>query len=102
MQDMGCYFFIPSGTKMLRVELQDIAMNAPMREGHQARVEGQMSRMATATNSLPAPWNLSEDFMDNNNQTDPLVLRRYFALAVKNLRRRVVRTGLTILALPWR
>jgi hypothetical protein len=39
---MGCYFFMPSGTKMLRVELNEIAMNAPMREGHQARVEGQM------------------------------------------------------------
>lgn len=39
---MGCYFSMPSGTKMLRVELQVIAMNAPMREGHQARVEGQM------------------------------------------------------------
>jgi len=39
---MGCYFFIPSGTKMLRVELKEIAMNAPMREGHQARVEGQI------------------------------------------------------------
>ena len=39
---MGCYFFIPSGTKMLRVELQEIAMNAPRREGHEARVEGQM------------------------------------------------------------
>jgi hypothetical protein len=39
---MGCYFFIPSGGKMLRVELKEIAMNAPMKEGHQARVEGQM------------------------------------------------------------
>src|SRR5436305_7900761 len=39
---MGCYFFMPSGTKTLRVELEEIAMNAPMREGHQARVEGQM------------------------------------------------------------
>jgi putative ABC transport system permease protein len=34
--------------------------------------------------------------MNENNQADPLVLRRYFALAVKNLRRRVVRTGLTV------
>jgi len=41
---MGCYFFIPSGTKTLRVEIQEIAMNAPMREGHQARVEGEMVR----------------------------------------------------------
>jgi hypothetical protein len=35
--------------------------------------------------------------MNDNNQSDPFVLRRYFALAVKNLRRRVVRTGLTVL-----
>src|SRR5437016_10749415 len=41
---MGCYFFMSSGTKMLRVELQGIAMNAPMREGRQARVEGQVVR----------------------------------------------------------
>src|SRR4051812_35865997 len=35
--------------------------------------------------------------MNTMSQTDPFVLRRYFALAVKNLRRRVVRTGLTVL-----
>src|SRR5215472_5486642 len=35
--------------------------------------------------------------MNSTNQADPFVLRRYFALAVKNLRRRVVRTGLTVL-----
>jgi hypothetical protein len=40
---MGCYFFMPAGTKTLRIELQDIAMNAPIREGHRARVEGQMA-----------------------------------------------------------
>src|SRR5437763_6882949 len=34
--------------------------------------------------------------MNTDIQKDPFVLRRYFALAVKNLRRRVVRTGLTI------
>ena len=39
---MGCYFFIPSGDKTLRVDLQEVAMNAPMREGHVATVEGQM------------------------------------------------------------
>jgi len=38
-----------------------------------------------------------KDFMNDNNRSDPFVLRRYFALAVKNLRRRVVRTGLTVL-----
>jgi hypothetical protein len=39
---MGCYFFIPSGNKKLRVDLQDIAMHAPMHEGKPARVEGQI------------------------------------------------------------
>ena len=39
---MGCFFFFRAGAKTLRVELQDIAMNAPMREGHDARVEGQI------------------------------------------------------------
>jgi hypothetical protein len=39
---MGCYFFFRSGGKTLRVELNEIAMKAPMREGHGARVEGQI------------------------------------------------------------
>ena len=39
---MGCYFSMPWGKKMLRVELQSIAMNAPKKEGRHARVEGQM------------------------------------------------------------
>ena len=39
---MGCFFSFHSGTKALRVELKEIAMNAPMREGRQARVEGQL------------------------------------------------------------
>lgn len=39
---MGCYFSIPSGKKTLRVDLQEIAMTAPMKEGHPARVEGQI------------------------------------------------------------
>jgi putative ABC transport system permease protein len=34
--------------------------------------------------------------MRKDNQTDPYVLRRYATLAVKNLRRRPVRTGLTV------
>ena len=34
--------------------------------------------------------------MTREMKADPFVLRRYFALALKNLRRRVVRTGLTI------
>lgn len=39
---MGCYFFFRSGKKMLRIDLQEIAMNAPRRNGRVARVEGQM------------------------------------------------------------
>ena len=39
---MGCFFFFFSGKNMLRVELQDIAMNAPRRGGRTARVEGQI------------------------------------------------------------
>ena len=39
---MGCFFFFLSGKNMLRVELQDIAMNAPRRNGRPARVEGQI------------------------------------------------------------
>src|SRR5437763_3229237 len=34
--------------------------------------------------------------MNTDIQKDPFVLRRYFSLAVKNLRRRPVRTGLTV------
>jgi hypothetical protein len=39
---MGCYFFFLSGKNLLRVDLQEIAMNAPRRNGHIARVEGQL------------------------------------------------------------
>lgn len=39
---MGCYFFFYSGKSMLRVDLQEIAMNAPRMNGHPARVEGQV------------------------------------------------------------
>ncbi len=39
---MGCYFFFRSGKKMLRVDLQEITMNAPRRNGRIARVEGQV------------------------------------------------------------
>jgi hypothetical protein len=39
-QAMGCYFFFKSGSRTLRIDLQDIAMTAPMREGRKARVEG--------------------------------------------------------------
>lgn len=40
---MGCYFFFYAGDKPLRVELAEIAMNAPKRRnGRKARVEGQL------------------------------------------------------------
>ena len=39
---MGCNFFMAAGNKSLRVDLQEIAMTAPMREGHPIKVEGQM------------------------------------------------------------
>ena len=34
--------------------------------------------------------------MNNNTTKDPMVIRRYVALAIKNLRRRPVRTTLTV------
>ena len=34
--------------------------------------------------------------MNRDTSSDPLVIRRYFSLAVKNLRRRVIRTSLTM------
>ncbi|MBI3555340.1 MAG: DUF4920 domain-containing protein [Deltaproteobacteria bacterium] len=38
---MGCYFFLLAGDKELRVDLADIAMNAPMgKNGHHVKVEG--------------------------------------------------------------
>jgi hypothetical protein len=39
---MGCFFFFRSGEKTLRVDLQEVAMTAPMHEGRRARVEGQL------------------------------------------------------------
>jgi uncharacterized protein YdeI (BOF family) len=41
-KSMGCYFFFKSGKDELRVDLQEVAMTAPMREGRKARVEGQV------------------------------------------------------------
>jgi len=41
-KSMGCYFFFKSGKDELRVDLQEVAMTAPMREGRKARVEGQI------------------------------------------------------------
>src|SRR4051812_48166408 len=42
-KSMGCFFAIPVGTKSLRVDLQEIAMHAPHREGRTALVEGQLT-----------------------------------------------------------
>ena len=39
---MGCFFYFYAGNKKLRVDLKDIAMKAPRREGHSARVEGRL------------------------------------------------------------
>ena len=39
---MGCFFTFKDGSKALRVDLQDIAMTAPMHEGKPALVEGQL------------------------------------------------------------
>jgi uncharacterized protein YdeI (BOF family) len=41
-QAMGCFFNFRAGEKSLRVDLQDVAMTAPIREGKPARVEGQI------------------------------------------------------------
>jgi len=39
---MGCYFFFLEGNKKLRVDIQEVAMTAPRKNGHKARVEGQV------------------------------------------------------------
>lgn len=39
---MGCFFFFVAEEKTLRIDLQQVAMTAPMNEGRAARVEGQM------------------------------------------------------------
>lgn len=41
-KSMGCYFFFRSGKEALRVDIQEVAMTAPLREGRTARVEGQI------------------------------------------------------------
>lgn len=41
-KSMGCYFYFRSGDQTLRVDVQEVAMTAPMREGKRARVEGQL------------------------------------------------------------
>jgi hypothetical protein len=39
---MGCYFFFHEGDKILRVDIQAVAMTAPRKNGRPARVEGRM------------------------------------------------------------
>jgi hypothetical protein len=39
---MGCFFFFFAGKTTLRVDLEEIAMHAPRREGRAALVEGQI------------------------------------------------------------
>lgn len=41
-KSMGCFFTFKFGKDGLRVDLQEVAMHAPMKEGGAARVEGQM------------------------------------------------------------
>src|SRR5262245_38525110 len=33
---MGCFFYLHDGKRKLRVDMEDIAMNAPRKEGHSA------------------------------------------------------------------
>src|SRR5579859_2697009 len=39
---MGCFFFFHVGGKTLRVDIEQIAMKAPRRNGRVSRVEGQV------------------------------------------------------------
>jgi hypothetical protein len=39
---MGCFFSFYAGKKSLRINIEEIAMTAPKKEGHRARVEGQI------------------------------------------------------------
>lgn len=39
---MGCFFFFVAGEKTLRIDLQQVAMTAPMNEGRAATAEGQL------------------------------------------------------------
>ena len=53
---MGCYFFFLSGKTMLRVELQEIAMTAPRKNGHLSRVEGQIRSTRDDHVGFSAVW----------------------------------------------
>jgi len=41
---MGCFFFLHAGDKALRVDLAEIAMDAPRKNGRRVRAEGQLVR----------------------------------------------------------
>ncbi len=46
-QAMGChFFFVVEGKPPLRIDLEKLTGTAPMKEGHQARVEGRMAPFA--------------------------------------------------------
>jgi hypothetical protein len=66
-------------------------MTAPMREGRQARVAG-----------LTVPFDGGYQFSASAVEFESCLLRRYATLAVRNLRRRPVRTGLTVAGSPRR
>jgi len=39
-ESMGCFFYLHEGDRTLRVDLEEIAMNAPRREGRPVAAEG--------------------------------------------------------------
>ena len=39
---MGCFFFFHSGENRLRINIEEVAMKAPKKEGSRARVEGRL------------------------------------------------------------
>ena len=58
---MGCFFFFSRGKKMLRVELQEIAMNAPSRKDVRLAWKVRLCRMTTGISFSPALSNSSEE-----------------------------------------
>ena len=71
-------------------------MTAPMREGRPARVEGQIVPCGDGVSVFRKRSGIQVRSYGIRNTKRSFVLRRYLALAVKNLRRRPVRTGLTV------
>jgi len=57
---MGCYFFFRSGHDTLRVDLQEVAMTAPMMDGRTARVEGNWCLTTTDISFMQAQSNSNE------------------------------------------